>query len=111
MAALRKVVPEKGTSLFAGFEALRNLKPAPDNIYLLTDGLPTQGKKPPGGTIQVRPDQRASFFNQAMRELPPRVPVNVLLLPMDGDPDAAGFFWHLAMVTRGSFLTPSRDWP
>jgi len=111
VAALAQVVPEKGTSLYAGFAALRNLKPAPDNIYLLTDGLPTQGKTPPEQTVEVRPSQRAGFFNQAARELPPRVPVNVLLFPMDGDPDAAGFFWQLAMVTRGSFLTPSRDWP
>lgn len=111
VSALGKVVPDKGTSLYAGFAALRNLKPAPDNIYLLTDGLPTQGKAPPERTLEVRPDQRAAFFNQAAKELPPRVPVNVLLFPMDGDPDAAGFFWQLAMVTRGSFITPSRDWP
>lgn len=111
VAALRQVVPGKGTSLHAAFTALRNLKPAPDNVYLLTDGLPTQGKAPPERTLEVRPDQRAAYFNQAARELPPRVPVNVLLYPMDGDPDAAGFFWQLAMVTRGSFITPSRDWP
>lgn len=88
-----------------------NLKPAPDNIYLLTDGLPTQAKQAPGGVTPVKPAQRATFFNQAVRELPGRVPVNVLLYPMDGDPDAAGFFWRLAIATKGSFLTPSRDWP
>ena len=108
---LRKVVPDKGTSLANAFAALRELRPAPDNIYLLTDGLPTQGKQAPGSVTQVKPAQRASFFNQAVRELPDRVPVNVLLYPMDGDPDAAGFFWRLAIATRGSFLTPSRDWP
>ncbi|MCL4790657.1 MAG: VWA domain-containing protein [Gammaproteobacteria bacterium] len=109
--ALRSVVPEKGTSLGNAFSALQQLKPAPDNIYLLTDGLPTQGKQAPGGVTQVKPAQRATFFNQAVRELPGRAPVNVLLYPMDGDPDAAGFFWRLAIATKGSFLTPSRDWP
>lgn len=111
MKELRKVVPEKGTSLANAFSALQQLKPAPDNIYLLTDGLPTQGKQAPGGVTTVKPAQRASFFNQAVRELPGRAPVNVLLYPMDGDPDAAGFFWRLAIATKGSFLTPSRDWP
>jgi len=111
VAELRKVVPDKGTSLSNAFAALQQLKPAPDNVYLLTDGLPTQGKQAPGGVTQVKPAQRATFFNQAVRELPARVPVNVLLYPMDGAPDAAGFFWRLAIATKGSFLTPSRDWP
>lgn len=108
---LRKIVPEKGTSLGNAFAALQQLKPAPDNIYLLTDGLPTQGKQAPRDVTQVKPAQRATFFNQAMRELPGRAPVNVLLFAMDGDPDAAGFYWRLAIATKGSFLTPSRDWP
>lgn len=108
---LRKIMPDKGTSLVNAFAALQQLKPAPDNIYLLTDGLPTQGKQAPGGVTQVKPAQRAAFFNQAVRELPARAPVNVLLFPMDGDPDAAGFFWRLAIASKGSFLTPSRDWP
>jgi hypothetical protein len=111
MQELRKVVPEKGSSLANAFSALQQLQPAPDNIYLLTDGLPTQGKQAPGEVVQVKPAQRAAFFNQAVRELPGRAPVNVLLYPMDGDPDAAGFFWRLAIATKGSFLTPSRDWP
>lgn len=111
VAALRKIIPGKGTSLVRAFEAIRKLSPAPDNIYLLTDGLPTQGKTTPSTPEQVRPDQRATFFSQAMRDLPARVPVNVLLFPMDGDPDAAGWFWQLAVATHGSMLTPARDWP
>jgi hypothetical protein len=111
VSELRKVVPDKGTSLVNAFTALQQLNPAPDNIYLLTDGLPTQGKQAPGGVTQVKPAQRATLFNQAVRELPNRAPVNVLLFPMDGDPDAAGFFWRLAIASKGSFLTPSRDWP
>ncbi len=82
VAELRKVVPDKGTSLSNAFAALQQLKPAPDNVYL-TDGLPAQGKQAPGGVTQVKPAQRATFFNQAVRELPARVPVNVLLYPMD----------------------------
>jgi hypothetical protein len=87
------------------------MDPLPDNVYLLTDGLPTQGKKPPLKPEMVKSEGRIKLFSQAAKELPAKVPVNVLLFPMDGDPAAAGLFWQLALATRGSFLTPSRDWP
>lgn len=111
VAALRKVVPQKGTSLVNAFEALKRLDPPPDNVFLITDGLPTQGSRAPATPEDVRADKRVSFMVQATRALPRRIPVNVILLPMDGDPDAAGLFWNLAMVSGGSMLTPSRDWP
>jgi hypothetical protein len=43
--------------------------------------------------------------------LPIGIPVNTILFPMEGDPEAAAMFWQFAMTTKGSFLTPSRDWP
>ena len=110
---LRTIVPDNGTSLYNAFKAVSEMDPLPDNIYLLTDGLPTQGKTTPpaaGGTRQG-PAARIDFFNKAVKELPKRIPVNILLFPMDGDPDAAILFWQLALSTRGSFLSPSRDWP
>lgn len=111
IANLRKLTPAGGTSLIKAFRAARELKPVPDNIYLLTDGLPTQGDSAPAEPESVPPTKRLAFFDKAIRELPPRVPVNVLLYPMDGDPDAAVRFWDLAVRTRGSLMTPSRDWP
>lgn len=111
MAALRKVVPEKGTSLVNAFSVVGALDPQPDNIFLVTDGLPTQGEKPPSQVEDVRRERRVKFMVDAVRSLPRRIPVNVMLLPMDGDPDAAGYFWELAVASGGSMLTPSRDWP
>ncbi len=108
---LRTVVPESGTSLYNVFDAVTRMKPKPDNIYLLTDGLPTQGKSPPNKEKLVKPNERFKNFNQAVKLLSGETPVNVLLFPMDGDPDAAGYFWRLAIDTRGSFMTPSEDWP
>ncbi len=108
---LREVSPDKGTSLINAFAKIKELDPPPDNIYLLTDGLPTQGKVPPNEVIRVKENRRIEYFDKAVRELPRRVPVNVLLYPMVGDPSAAGLFWALAMNTNGSLLTPSRDWP
>jgi hypothetical protein len=108
--ALRKITPSGGTSLESAFLALRNLSPPPDNIFLLTDGLPTQGTTPPRGS-KVSGQERQRLFAQALRQLPGRVPVNIILAPMEGDPMAAAAFWQLAQYTRGALLMPSRDWP
>ena len=107
---LRKLIPSGGTSLANAFRALENLSPAPDNIFLITDGLPTQGDKPPrGNTISGR--ERQKLYRQAVKLLPRNVPVNIILAPMEGDPMAASEFWQLAQVSQGSFMSPSRDWP
>jgi len=107
---LRKVVPDGGTSLHAAFSSLNTLRPAPDNVILLADGLPTWGSSPPRrGKVTAK--QRLRLFDQALAPLPRGVPVNVILFPMEGDPMAASAYWKLAIATRGSFLSPSRDWP
>lgn len=108
--ALDDVVPEDGTSLERVFNAVNAMTPLPDNIILITDGLPTQGmKRPRGNTISGK--DRRELFKRAVKVLPKDVPVNVILAPMEGDPFAASEFWKLAMETHGSFLAPSRDWP
>lgn len=111
VASLKKIVPQKGTSLINAFDVIKQMDPEPDNVFLITDGLPTQGSKAPSATEDVREEKRVNFMVQAVRTLPRRLPVNVLLFPMDGDPNAAGYFWDLAVATGGSLLTPSRDWP
>jgi hypothetical protein len=106
---LRSVVPQKGTSLLNAFSALQAIKPAPDNIFLLTDGLPTMGSGKPW-IKRVSSQKRLSLFNEAVRKIP-RAPVNIILFPMEGDPLAADAFWRLAKDTHGSFFSPSKDWP
>ena len=107
---LRSTAPKGGTSLENAFAAAARLNPPPDNILLITDGLPTQGRTPPRGTT-VSGKERLRLFERAAEVLPRRVPVNTMLLPMEGDPMAATAFWKLAMATGGSFMSPSRDWP
>jgi len=103
-------VPAGGTSLERTFAAVNLLPELPDNIYLITDGLPTQGlTKPKSATISG--PERVNLFNKAIELLPAGVPVNVILAPMEGDPMAAAAFWQLAQITEGSFMSPSRDWP
>ena len=110
MDALRAVAPEGGTDLEAALAAARALRPAPDNVILLTDGLPTLGGEAPrGGKISGR--DRLKLFEKAVRTWPSSIPIQTILYPMEGDPMAAAAFWKLAVATRGSFLTPTEDWP
>ena len=108
--ALAKVVPEGGTNLEHAFAAISKLRPRPDNVYLITDGLPTQGsKRIRGATITGK--QRLDLFTRAVTQVPGGVPLNVILAPLEGDPAAAFAYWRLAMSTNGAFLIPSKDWP
>jgi len=111
LQALRKVVPKDGTSLENAFTAAAALSPRPDNIIIVTDGLPTQGAGPPPVRKTVDGEARLRLFERAIAKLPSGVPVNVILLPMEGDPLAPGAWWTLARRSNGSFLSPARDWP
>jgi len=107
---VKKIVPANGTNMDKVFKIAMTMRPQPDNIFLITDGLPTLGdKSPKSGSISGR--DRYRLFNQALDVLENDVPVNTMLLPLEGDPYAAGAFWWLAYATRGSFVTPARDWP
>jgi hypothetical protein len=107
---MHKFVPQRGTSLINAFKALKEMNPAPDNIFLLTDSLPTMGTEKPWRK-RVSGKKRLGYFNDAVKALPPKVPVNIILYPMEGDPAAAVSFWKLAKDSRGSFFCPSKDWP
>ena len=108
---LRRTVPQGGTSLENAFAAMNTLMPQPDNIFIITDGLPTQGASPPLVKKTIDGDGRLKLFERALSKYPNRVPANVILMPMEGDPAASGAFWALARRTGGSFLMPSKDWP
>ena len=67
--SLKQVVPEKGTNLYNGFRAVEAIQPPPDNLILLVDGLPIQGRTPPKKrTVSGR--QRAKLFRSALERLP-----------------------------------------
>lgn len=109
---MRTTAPTGGTSLHNAFAVIRDMQPAPDNVILVTDGLPTQGDKPPVLRTLVSMEQREDLMQAAVKSLPPSPPpVNVVLLPMEGDPSAPIFFWRLAHSTGGGFLSPAKDWP
>jgi len=107
---LKKVIPNGGTNLAKAFQAIASLRRSPDNIFLITDGLPTQGNKKKNN-VTITASDRMKLFQESLKELPSRIPVNILLFPMEGDPFAAASYWKLAISTKGSFMSPSRDWP
>jgi hypothetical protein len=117
---LNATIPANGTNMERVFQAVAAMNPLPDNIYLITDGLPTLGamdsgffnrRDDDGNQNTVSGREREAIFKTALGELPSGIPVNVVLAPLEGDPMAASLYWKLAVSTGGSFLSPSRDWP
>jgi hypothetical protein len=108
---LRKTIPKDGTSLENVFIAMNALNPKPDNVIMITDGLPTQGTSPPLVRKTIDGDDRLKLFDRAFAKYPRNVPFNVILMPMEGDPSAPAAYWVAARSTGGSFMSPSKDWP
>lgn len=107
---LNETVPAEGTNLENLFTTIAAISPPPDNIFLITDGLPTLGNRGRNtGTITGR--DREELFEEALKEVPKDIPVNVIMAPLEGDPAAPGWYWQLAMQSGGSFMMPSPDWP
>ena len=107
---LRRTPPKNGTNMHSAFAVARSLSPRPDNIILIVDGMPTMSAATTNQRV-VGAVERLNIFRNATRELPSGIPVNVMLFPMEGDFGAPISFWSLALQTRGSFMTVSRDWP
>lgn len=108
--AIQNYAPSAGTSLVNAFSRISDFELAPDNIFLLTDGLPTQGQSSPR-KYMISGEQRRKYFSAAMKIYPNTTPLNTILFPMEGDPEAAALFWQSALDTKGAFIAPSRDWP
>jgi len=107
---MRKLVPQKGTSLMNAFKALKEMKPAPDNIFLLADSLPTMGAKKPWGK-RVSGRKRLSYFNDAVDALPPRIPVNIILYPMRAIRPLPFHFGNWPKIPGDHFFVPQRIGP
>lgn len=109
ISAVQGWVPSGGTRLDTTLKEIARIKPRPDAVYLITDGLPTQGKSW-FKKNRVSPAKRMAFFQEAIQGIA-SPPFNIVLLPLEGDPAAAGAYWGFAMRTNGQFLAPAEDWP
>jgi hypothetical protein len=107
---LQQVVPKGSANLERAFNHVRYMPTLPDAIVLLTDGLPTASDSSPSSN-STDDDTRMLFLRQAIRQLPPRIPVSTILFPTSGDPGAPALYWELAGYTNGALVSPSADWP
>lgn len=107
---LHQVTPKGGANLERAFASVRYLPRLPDSIVLFTDGLPTKSETLPYDG-EVGEEQRIRYFELAVKQLPPRIPVSTIMFPMNGDPAGPAEYWMLANASRGAFVSPSRTWP
>lgn len=111
LEALGTLVPADGTSLVNALKPIREMQSPPEQVVLITDGLPTQGASPPALRRTIDAAGRVKLFDEAVRGINRSLPIDVVLLPMKGDVQAAHRFWGLSRLTKGSFVMPSPDWP
>ena len=117
---LDDLVPTGATNLEAAVDALKRLSPPATHVYIVTDGLPTQGEASsswfsacnPGSKV-VSGECRLKIFEQTTHNFfsTPAPTTNVILLPLEGDPDAAPAYWQWTAFTAGLLLVPAADWP
>jgi hypothetical protein len=120
---LDSIVPKGATNLQKGLSAVSQLRPT--DLYLITDGLPTVGDSRYaslnpfarcssllGKSTKISGECRVKLFRQTITDSSPKnVKVNVILLPIEGDPDAVNEYWSWAALTGGLVISPAVNWP
>jgi VWA domain-containing protein len=123
LSDLNALIPEGGTNLQSGLQMVNKL--APTNLYVITDGLPTRGESRYkslnpfascssllGRSSKISGECRIKLFQQTIKESArPDVQVNVVLLPIEGDPDAVNQYWYWSATTGGLVISPADNWP
>lgn len=120
---LNTLTPEGGTNLQKGLNSIN--QHSLDSLYVITDGLPTKGESQyrslnpfskcsslTGNAQTISGECRVRLFQQTIRESSPQgTEVNVILLPLEGDPDAVNQYWVWAATTGGLMISPASNWP
>lgn len=121
---LDSLIPTGSTNLQHGLQVAAGLKPT--DIYLVTDGLPTAGQSRYaslnpfaacgsllGKSNTISGDCRVKLFRHSIVESAPArgTKVNVILLPIEGDPQAAPEYWRWTAATGGLLISPAASWP
>ncbi len=127
LAALYKeidtIIPQGATNLQKGLQAVSGRNAT--DLYVITDGLPTAGESRYaslnpfancssllGKASTISGECRVKLFRQTIKETNlSRVKVNVILLPIEGDPDAINEYWRWAALSGGLVISPAVNWP
>lgn len=125
-ADLDAVIPSNATNLQKALNKAGALSPAPTDYYLVTDGLPTMGTSNyrslnpfsncsslTGKSNTISGECRVKLFRQTVRDSGPSSSrtVNVVLLPLEGDPDAGPEYWGWTNAMGGLLISPAANWP
>ena len=118
---IETIDPVGGTNLEDAISTVSKLDPS--SVYVITDGLPTIGKRaqkilPSGGCggltgrNSVSGECRTSLFTD-VETLSASYDgtISVILLPLEGDPAAAPLFTRWTLAHGGTLLSPSKGWP
>jgi len=120
---LDTIVPEGGTNLQKGLKAVAKYDAT--DLYVITDGLPTAGDSRYGSLnpfascssllgkgSTISGECRVKLFRQTVQDSSlQKSKINVILLPIEGDPDAVNEFWRWASPTGGLVISPAENWP
>ncbi len=120
--AVQSLTPYGATNLEKAIAKV--LRQRPDAIYLITDGLPTQGlseasilssggcggitasKKTVSGECRVTLLRQAASLTNSFRGK-----LSIILLPLEGDPQAAPELSKWVLNTGGTLISPAATWP
>lgn len=116
--ALFSLSPDGGTNLQLGLKSTLIADPNVTDVYLITDGLPTLGD---GLNVSCRgvftskktisSECRQQLMLETIGRFNRKAHINVVLLPLEGDPYASSMYWNWTQVTGGRFLAPAAEWP
>lgn len=120
---LDAIIPEGATNLQKGLQAVAGH--GATDLYVITDGLPTTGESRYaslnpfascssllGRSSTISGECRVKLFRQTIQDSGLRgVKVNVILLPIEGDPDAVNEYWAWAAQSGGLVISPAENWP
>jgi outer membrane murein-binding lipoprotein Lpp len=120
---LDSIVPTGATNLHKGLQAVSRLNAT--DLYIITDGLPTTGESNYahlnpfsgcnsllGNSKSISGECRVKLFRQTVKDASlAGVKVNIILLPIEGDPSAVNEYWSWAASTGGLVISPAVTWP
>ena len=123
--AMHDLHPQNATNLHAALQLIKTGAFTPTDIYVITDSLPTKGFDSlsklqrsracglfTAKATTVSGECREALFYAAIKSFAnSRAKVNTVLLPIEGDPDAAYAYWLWAASTTGMMISPAGSWP